>query len=113
MTFPGETGDTEMPEYEKTARAFLGELDEEEKADIAAQSREQKRARREAAVRSAQAILRQANRPVNRRDMLNAMEDAIKGWVAAFEKHAEIRTAVMLLAMVICKNILADGPLKE
>ena len=93
--------------------AFLGELDEEEEADIAARREKKQLERREAAVRSAQALLRQANRPVKRRDMLNAMEDAIRGWVAAFEKHAEIRTAVMLLAMVICKNILADGPLKD
>lgn len=102
-----------MSDYETTARAFLGELDEEEAADIAARREKKQLERREAAVRSAQALLRQANRPVKRRDMLNAMEDAIRGWVAAFEKHAEIRTAVMLLAMVICKNILADGPLKD
>ncbi len=102
-----------MSDYETTARAFLGELDEEEEADIAARREKKQLERREAAVRSAQALLRQANRPVKRRDMLNAMEDAIRGWVAAFEKHAEIRTAVMLLAMVICKNILADGPLKD
>ena len=102
-----------MSDYENTARAFLGELDEEEEADIAARREKKQLERREAAVRSAQALLRQANRPVKRRDMLNAMEDAIRGWVAAFEKHAEIRTAVMLLAMVICKNILADGPSKE
>ena len=102
-----------MSDYETTARAFLGELDEEEEADIAARREKKQLERREATVRSAQALLRQANRPVKRRDMLNAMEDAIRGWVAAFEKHAEIRTAVMLLAMVICKNILADGPLKD
>lgn len=102
-----------MSDYETTARAFLGELDEEEEADIAARREKKQLERREAAVRSAQALQRQANRPVKRRDMLNAMEDAIRGWVAAFEKHAEIRTAVMLLAMVICKNILADGPLKD
>ena len=102
-----------MSDYENTARAFLGELDEEEEADIAARREKKQLERREAAVRSAQALLRQAHRPVKRRDMLGAMEDAIRGWVAAFEQHAEIRTAVMLLAMVICKNILADGPLKD
>ena len=102
-----------MSEYENTARAFLGELDEEEEADIAVRREKKQLDRRKAAVRSAQALLRQANRPVNRNDMLAAMEDTIMGWVAAFERNAEIPTAVMLLAMVICKNILLDGALKE
>ena len=59
------------------------------------------------------AMLRKAGRPVCRRDMLTAMDSAIMTRVASFEKKADMANAALLLATVICKNILTDGPLHE
>ncbi len=67
----------------------------------------------EKATKEAQAMLRKAGRPVCRRDMLTAMDSAIMTRVASFEKKADMANAALLLATIICKNILTDGPLHE
>ena len=98
---------------ERLMKAVYGDLDPEEMADLKAQRMERIHARRDKATKEAQAMLRKAGRPVCRRDMLTAMDTAIMARVAAFEKKSDMPNASLLLATVICKNILTDGPLHE
>ena len=96
---------------EKLMKAVCGDLDPEETADLKARRIERFKARRERAVKSAQKMLRQVNRPVGRRDMLSAMDTAVMNRVSAYEQQTDMRNASLLLATVICKNLLTDGPL--
>ena len=98
---------------ERLMKAIYGDLDPEEMADLKAQRLARMRARRDKATKDAQAMLRKVGRPVCRRDMLTAMDTAIMTRVAAYEKTSDIRNASLLLATIICKNILTDGPLHE
>ena len=98
---------------ERLMKAIYGDLDPEEMADLKEQRLARMRARREKVTKEAQAMLRKAGRPVCRRDMLTAMDSAIMTRVASFEKKADMANAALLLATVICKNILTDGPLHE
>ena len=98
---------------ERMMKAVYGGMDPEEIADLKVRQRERNRLRREKAVRESQALLREAGRPVCRRDMISAMNQAIMNRTAAFEKIADARNAILLLATVICRNILLDGPLHE
>lgn len=98
---------------ERLMKAVYGDLDPEEMADLKAQRLERIRTRREKATKEAQAMLRKVGRPVCRRDMLTAMDTAIMARVMAFEKKADMGNAALLLATIICKNILTDGPLHE
>ena len=96
---------------EKLMKAVYGDLDPEEMADLKAQRLERIRARRDKATKEAQAMLRKAGRPVCRRDMLTAMDTAIMTRVSSFEKSTDMKNAALLLATIICKNLLTDGPL--
>ncbi len=98
---------------ERLMKAVYGDIDPEEMADLKAQRLERIRVRREKATKDAQKMLRQVNRPVCRRDMLTAMDTAIMARVSAFEKKSDMANAALLLATIICKNILTDGPLHE
>ena len=98
---------------ERLMKAVYGDIDPEEMAYLKAQRLERIRVRREKATKDAQKMLRQANRPVCRRDMLTAMDTAIMARVSAFEKKSDMANAALLLATIICKNILTDGPLHE
>ena len=98
---------------ERLIKAVYGDIDPEEMADLKAQRLERIRVRREKATKDAQKMLRQVNRPVCRRDMLTAMDIAIMARVSAFEKKSDMANAALLLATIICKNILTDGPLHE
>ena len=98
---------------ERLMKAVYGNIDPEEMADLKAQRLERIRVRREKATKDAQKMLRQVNRPVCRRDMLTAMDTAIMARVSAFEKKSDMANAALLLATIICKNILTDGPLHE
>ena len=98
---------------ERLMKAVYGDIDPEEMADLKAQRLERLRQRRDKATKEAQKMLRQAGRPVCRRDMLAAMDTAIMARVSAFEKNADMKNAAILLATVICKNMLTDGPLHE
>ena len=98
---------------ERLMKAVYGDLDPEEMADLKEQRLARMHARRDKATKDAQAMLRKVGRPVCRRDMLTAMDTAIMTRVAAFEKASDIRNASLLLATIICKNILTDGPLHE
>ena len=98
---------------ERLMKAVYGDLDSEEMADLKEQRLARMRARRDKATKDAQVMLRKVGRPVCRRDMLTAMDTAIMARVAAYEKTSDIRNASLLLATIICKNILTDGPLHE
>ena len=98
---------------ERLMKAVYGDIDPEEMADLKAQRLERIRVRQEKATKDAQKMLRQVNRPVCRRDMLTAMDTAIMSRVSAFEKKSDMANAALLLATIICKNILTDGPLHE
>ena len=110
---PEKNTEDDQVGLEKIAKAFFGDLDPEEMADFAAQHRERRLLRKQKALKNAQDLLRQAQRPVRRQDMLNAMENAILTQVANYEKVDSITNAVTLVAIVICKNMLLDGPLHE
>ena len=94
-------------------RSVYGDLSPEDMADVKAQRMQRIRLRREKATKEAQKILREVNRPVCRRDMMAAMDMSIMNQVRAFEKTKDIRNAALLVAIVVCKNILTDGPLYE
>ncbi len=96
---------------EKLMKAVYGDLDPEEMADLKAQRLQRIRVRRDKATKEAQTMLRKAGRPVCRRDMLTAMDTAIMTRVSAFEKNTDMKNAALLLATIICKNLLTDGPL--
>ena len=98
---------------EKLMKAIYGDLDPEEMADLKEQRLARIRARRDKATKDAQTMLRKVGRPVCRRDMLTALDTAIMTRVATFEKTPDMRNASLLLATIICKNILTDGPLHE
>ena len=100
-------------DIEAQMKALCGGMDAEEKADLQRQKKETQRARQWRLKKEAQAILRQAGRPVKRQDMLAAMQDAITTKMAIFERERDVKSAVKMLAIVICKNILTDGPLHE
>ena len=103
----------ETAEIEQRIKAICGELDPEEAADLREQRKEMIRDRRKKATDAAQEILRKHNRPVRRKDLFDAMDLAIMERVRYFEKRPDICNGLRLLATVICKNILTDGPLYE
>ncbi|MBQ6507684.1 MAG: hypothetical protein IJI08_10245 [Clostridia bacterium] len=98
---------------ERLYNAIFGDMDEEELKDYQARRNERFRQQRENALKKARALLRQMNRPVCRRDMLMAMEMAIMHQVKSFETMQTPPEAAELVALVICKNMLMDGPLHE
>ena len=105
--------DFEYNETERVMNELVGGLDPEERADMEERRREQMRSRREKAVKRAKALLRKAERPVRREDMLGAMEKAILERTEEFEKLEDWKNAVLLLGTIFCRNILIDGPLHE
>ncbi len=98
---------------ERMLKAIFGDMDQEEYEDYMARSAERRRQKLDAALKKARAMLRQMNRPVCRRDMLVAMEMAIMRQVKNFETMETPPEAAELVALVICKNMLLDGPLHE
>ena len=100
-------------EMVRLTKDFFGDLDPEEKADFCFQARERRLFRKENALKSAQVLLRRAQRPVRHMDMLTAMDNAIMHQVSNYERLDSVPNAVLLVATVICKNLLIDGPLHE
>ena len=98
---------------ERMLKAIFGDMDQEEYEDYQARRTERFRQKRENALKKARALLRQMNRPVCRHDMLAAMEMAIMRQVKNFETMETPPEAAELVALVICKNMLLDGPLHE
>ena len=109
----GRMAEQENAGMERFLNAVLGGMDQDEYEDMIARNAERRKAQKGAALKSARAILRQANRPVRRRDMLSAMEDAVMRHVSNFERMSTVPQAVSLIATVICLNMLKDGPLHE
>ncbi len=103
----------EDAETERILKSLLGDMDQEEYEDYMARTTQRKLAQKDAALKSAQAMLRQAQRPVCRRDMLRAMEMAVMRQVSNFDRMSTLPEAVSLVATVICLNLLKDGPLHE
>lgn len=98
---------------EKLMKAVYGDVSPEEMADLKAQRLERMRIRREKATQNAQKMLREKGRPICRRDMIAAMNTAIMTRVSILEQKPEMSNAALLLATIVCKNILMDGPLHE
>ena len=98
---------------EQLLKSIFGDMDQEEYEDYRARRNERLRQKRETALKKARALLRQMNRPVCRRDMLMAMEMAIMRQAKNFETMETPPEAAALVALVICKNMLMDGPLHE
>lgn len=98
---------------ERLLKSIFGDMDQEEYEDYRARRNERLRQKRETALKKARALLRQMNRPVCRRDMLMAMEMAIMRQAKNFETMETPPEAAALVALVICKNMLMDGPLHE
>ena len=109
----GRMAEQENAGMERFLNAVLGGMDQDEYEDMIARNAERRKAQKDAALKSARAILRQANRPGRRRDMLSAMEDAVMRHVSNFERMSTVPQAVSLIATVICLNMLKDGPLHE
>lgn len=103
----------EDAETERILKSLLGDMDQEEYEDYMARTTQRKLTQKDAALKSAQAMLRQAQRPVCRRDMLRAMEMAVMRQVSNFDRMSTLPEAVSLVATVICLNLLKDGPLHE
>ena len=100
-------------DIEAEMKELFGGLDAEEKADLQRQKKETQRAREQRLKKEAQQILRRVGRPVKCQDMLAAMQDAIATKMDIFERERDVKSALYMLAIVICKNILTDGPLHE
>ena len=109
----GRMAEQENAGMERFLNAVLGGMDQDEYEDMIARNAERRKAQKDTAMKSARAMLRQANRPVRRRDMLAAMEDAVMRQVSNFERMSTVPQAVSLIATVICLNMLKDGPLHE
>ncbi len=109
----GRMAEQDNAGMERFLNAVLGGMDQDEYEDMIARNAERRKAQKDAALKSARAMLRQANRPVRRRDMLSAMEDAVMRQVSNFERMSTVPQAVSLIATVICLNMLKDGPLHE
>ena len=98
---------------ERLYKALFGDMDDEERADFAARVRAKRAARKDAGLKKARALLKAAQRPVRRQDMVMAMDEAVMHQVTNFERLGSIANAMSLVATVICKNMLMDGPLHE
>ena len=98
---------------ERLLKSLLGDMDQEEYEDYMTRSAERRRKQMETGLKKAKAMLRQVNRPVCRRDMIVAMDMAIMRQVKNFETMETPPEAAELVALVICKNMLMDGPLHE
>ncbi len=94
-------------------KALLGDMDQEEYEDYMSRSAQRRRKQMETGLKKAKTMLRQVNRPVCRRDMIAAMDMAIMRQVKNFETMETPPEAAELVALVICKNMLMDGPLHE
>ena len=105
--------DEEDASSERLLKALLGDMDQEEYEDYMSRSAERRRKQMETGLKKAKAMLRQVNRPVCRRDMIVAMDMAIMRQVKNFETMETPPEAAELVALVICKNMLMDGPLHE
>ena len=105
--------DEEDASNERLLKALLGDMDQEEYEDDISHSAERRRKQMETGLKKAKAMLRQVNRPVCRRDMIVAMDMAIMRQVKNFETMETPPEAAELVALVICKNMLMDGPLHE
>ena len=105
--------DEEDASSERLLKALLGDMDQEEYEDYMSRSAERRRKQMETGLKKAKAMLRQMNRPVCRRDMIVAMDMAIMRQVKNFETMETPPEAAELVALVICKNMLMDGPLHE
>ena len=105
--------DEEDASSERLLKALLGDMDQEEYEDYISRSAERRRKQMENGLKKAKAMLRQVNRPVCRRDMIVAMDMAIMRQVKNFETMETPPEAAELVALVICKNMLLDGPLHE
>ena len=105
--------DEEDASSERLLKALLGDTDQEEYEDYISRSAERRRKQMETGLKKAKAMLRQVNRPVCRRDMIVAMDMAIMRQVKNFETMETPPEAAELVALVICKNMLMDGPLHE
>ena len=103
--------DEEDASSERLLKALLGDMDQEEYEDYMSRSAERRRKQMETGLKKAKAMLRQVNRPVCRRDMIVAMDMAIMRQVKNFETMETPPEAAELVALVICKNLLIDGPL--
>ena len=104
---------TREEKLEQLLTAFCGGLDREERADLEMMEITKNQIRKDKAVSRAKKLLRNANHPVTRKDMLSAMDAFILICVDHFTKDVNKDSAIMLLSAVICKNILTDGPLHE
>ena len=98
---------------ERMLKTIFGDMDQEEYEDYISRSAERRRKQMETGLKKAKAMLRQVNRPVCRRDMIVAMDMAIMRQVKNFETMETPPEAAELVALVICKNMLMDGPLHE
>ncbi|MBQ9402092.1 MAG: hypothetical protein IJU38_06945 [Clostridia bacterium] len=105
--------DEEDASSERLLKSLLGDMDQEEYEDYMSRSAERRRKQMETGLKKAKAMLRQVNRPVCRRDMIVAMDMAIMRQVKNFETMETPPEAAELVALVICKNMLMDGPLHE
>ena len=105
--------DDEDASSERLLKSLLGDMDQEEYEDYMTRSAERRRKQMETGLKKAKAMLRQVNRPVCRRDMIVAMDMAIMRQVKNFETMETPPEAAELVALVICKNMLMDGPLHE
>ena len=105
--------DEEDASNERLLKSLLVDMDQEEYEDYISRSAERRRKQMETGLKKAKAMLRQVNRPVCRRDMIVAMDMAIMRQVKNFETMETPPEAAELVALVICKNMLMDGPLHE
>ena len=90
-------------------KAIYGDdITDEEIAAHKARQIEKMRSRKHAAIRKACSQLRDAGRPICRRDMHVAIEQAIMQAVKQYEESDRPENAVHLLSLLLCRKML-DG----
>ena len=104
---------TPEKKIENFYRTLYGDLTRDEIRSLRNEHSEKNRIRLEKVKKAAMATLRRVNRPVRRDDMLATMDVSIMSRLSAYEATPAPDTALMLIATIICKNILIDGPLHE
>lgn len=104
---------TPEKKIENFYRTLYGDLTRDEIRSLRNEHSEKNRIRLEKGKKAAMATLRRVNRPVRRDDMLATMDVSIMSRLSAYEATPAPDTALMLIATIICKNILIDGPLHE
>ena len=94
---------------ERMMKSIFGLLTPGEMAEMKARRLEGLRRRKERAITNAQTLMKETGRPVCRRDLLEAMDQAIWDRTSVFDRRSTTLNAAWLLGTVACRNMMLDS----